>query len=193
MENKISNPKHEKKAKKRGQGATPAQRAARSANIASYRASVGGRTALRHGLHVILASEGHEIPAVPDGAQVAADADAIIGQMVADLGGEAELTAQKRAILESQRMCLLVLGLSNSFIRREGLLNRRGKPHPLLSTVVSFANTLRLNAVVLGLERRARKVGPASLHEYLEQKAREPEVPSEAPRESAANEAEQPR
>ena len=136
--------------------------------------------AVKHGVRSLIRTG--ELPDIPGADEVAASADAIVGEMVSDLGGGSELSAQQRAIVESQRMCLLVLGLANNFIRREGLLSKRGKPHALLHTVVSFANTLRLNAVTLGLERRARKIGPATLTEYLE--SRESEAKAEAPTEA---------
>lgn len=163
--------KENKNTEKQGRRrATPRQAKAGTDNLIAYRARVNGRPALKSGIHAAL--NGH-IADVPGGPEIAAQVDAVVGEMVSDLGGLSELTGQRKGILESQRMCLLVLGLANSFIRREGLLNRKGKPHPLLSTVVSFANTLRLNAVVLGLERRARRVGPTNLAEYLESKNRE--------------------
>ena len=152
---------------------TPRQRNAGKANLLRFRAH-NGRPALQHGIESLL--QNGRVPPVPDAERIAADADAIVGEMVSDLGGPSELTAQKRAIVESQRMCLLVLGLANSFIRREGLLSKKGKPHALLSTVVSFANTLRLNGVTLGLERKPRRVGPSNLTEYLERP--EPEASS---------------
>jgi hypothetical protein len=153
---------------------TAAQREARRANVIELNRS---KPALAHGIHAAIAT-GEAPDGVLGAAEVAQQVDAIIGEMISDLGGPSELTAQRKAILESQRMCLLVLGLANSFIRREGLLNRKGKPHPLLSTVVSFANTLRLNGVTLGLERKARKVGPSTLDEYLE--TRETQTPQES-------------
>ena len=58
-------------------------------------------------------------------------------------------------------------------IRAQGLLTKRGKPNSLLLTITSFANTLRHNAVVLGLDRKPHKVGPATLAEYLDAKPSE--------------------
>src|SRR5690242_5414643 len=124
--------------------------------IVEFNASRGGRPNLSHGISS-LAKTG-ELPPVEGAQEIACQVDEIIGSMVADLGGEPALTAQRRAIIESQRMCLLVLGLANSFIRREGLLTKRGKPHALLATVVSFANCLRLNSMALGLSRVPRDV-----------------------------------
>jgi len=160
------------------------QRQAGRSNLLKFRAQ-NSRPALKSGVGTVIASGGAVMPPVPGAEEIREQTDALIAEMVSDMGGGTELTAQQKAIVESQRMCLLVLGLANNFIRREGLLSKRGKPHALLHTVVSFANTLRLNAVTLGLERRPRKVGPASLSEYLAQRESEkteapPEVEAEA-------------
>jgi hypothetical protein len=141
--------------------ATDAQRKAGRENIAEFNASRCGKPALTHGIHSLITHG--ELP--PGREAIAERVDGILAEMVSDLGGETEVTAQKRAILESQRLCLLVLGLADGYIRTQGLLNERGKPHPLLASVVSFSNSLRLNALALGLERRPRKV--ESLHDVL--------------------------
>lgn len=120
-------------------------------NLADFHEG-GGNT--KHGIYAAL--ETGQVPPVPDAAAITERVDSIVGEMVSDLGGDSELTAQRKAILESQRMCLLVLGLANGYLRREGLLNERGKPHPLLAVVVSFANSLRLNSLALGLERKTK-------------------------------------
>ncbi len=158
--------------KKSRRRATVRQAAAGQENLRQFNASRSGkpslRPALRHGVHSLLATG--TLP--PGKEQLVQKVDAAIGAMVSDLGGESELTAQRRAILESQRMCLLVLALSNDYLRTEGLLNARGKPHPLLATVVSFANCLRLNALALGFERRA-KTATLTLESYLRQSTKD--------------------
>lgn len=156
--------------------ATPAQREAGAKNIADFNASRDGKPALRHGVYSLLACG--ELP--PGHQAIAERVDGILAEMVSDLGGETEVTAQKRAILESQRLCLLVLTLAGDYLRTQGLLNERGKPHPLLASVVSFSNSLRLNALALGLERKPRRVGPANLKEYLASRTAEQEQAGEA-------------
>jgi len=96
--------------------------------------------------------------------------DGIIAEAVQDLGGESELTAQKRVILRSERLALLVLELAGALLAREGLLNRKtGKPHAVLSIAATYANSARLSAIALGLERRAKRIGPQNLQEHLVQ------------------------
>jgi hypothetical protein len=94
--------------------------------------------------------------------------------MIADLGGESEVTANRSTIIEAQRTVLIILKLAQRYVLREGLVNRKGKPHPLLGLLVSYVNSARLNAVALGLERRARKVGPDTLSEYIDLRAAAP-------------------
>ncbi len=126
---------------------------------------------LKSGVGVVIRSRGAELPPVPGAKRIAKQADAIVRQMASDLGYDSmeDVPAAKRAILESQRLNLVVLGLANQFLRSEGILNPRSrKPHSILTVVVSFSNSLRHNALALGLERKPRRAGPASLAEYLD-------------------------
>jgi hypothetical protein len=145
------------------------KRAAGIANLVEFNASRNGKPNLGSGVFTAVASGGAELPPVPGADEIAERVDAIVGQMATDLGAERveDLPAAQRAILESQRLNLLVLGLANRFLRAEGVTNRRGKPHALLTVCVSFSNSLRHNALALGLERKARRVGATDLASYL--------------------------
>jgi hypothetical protein len=163
----MSDPKS-KKSKAPTRVSTPAEKKAGRANLLAFRATCDGRPALTHGIRSTIASG--RIPAgIPGASEVAEQADAIVAQMVSDLGFDKaeEMPAAQRAILESQRLNLLVLGLANRFIRTQGVVTKKGKPTPILAVCVSFSNALRHNALALGLERKPRKVGPSSLAEYL--------------------------
>jgi len=138
-------------------------------NLLKFRES-NQRPALAHGIHATIASGGAAVPPVPHADEIRADVDALLAEMVNDLGGESEVTAAQKTILQSQRLCLLVLGLASSYLGREGLINRKnGRPHALLSVVATFGNSARLNALALGLERRAKRIGPQNLQEHLAQ------------------------
>lgn len=164
--------------KKSSKGGPERRNAAGTTNIEAWR----GKAALKHGIRSVIDSKGEVMPSVPHAEEIRADVDDLMGEMVSDLGGESEITAQQKTILRSQRLCLLVLGLASSYLSREGIVNpKSGRPHALLSVCATYANASRLNALALGLERRARKVGPTNLAEYLESKAREKaEPPAEA-------------
>lgn len=168
-ETQIANPKHVKKGKKRYGAAYQRRIAAGKANLLRFRKNP--RTAaVTHGVKALIASGGSKMPPVPHAEEIKAETDGLIAEMVSDLGGESEITAQQKTILRSQRLCLLVLGLASSYLSREGLINpKSGKPHALLSVCATYANAARLNALALGLERRARKVGPQTLQEHLAQ------------------------
>ena len=183
-ETQIANPKDGKSVKKR-HGAAYARRIAQGkANLLRFRKNP--RTAaVTHGVRSLIASRGAAMPAVPGAEEIREEVDALISEAISDLGGTSELTAQRKIVLESQRLALLVLKLAGAYLTREGLLNRKnGRPHALLAVAATYANSARLNALALGLERRARKVGPANLQEYLAQKAGESEVKVEAPTET---------
>lgn len=153
--------------------ATAKQSAAGRANLIAWRKRAGTPPNTKHGVHSVIASGGRELPDVPGAAKIGEEVDGIVAQMVADLGGRSEISAQQQTILEAQRLCLLVLKLAGRHLNAQGLLNKYGKPNALLGTVVSFVNAARLNSMALGLERKARKVGPSNLTEYLEQREQE--------------------
>jgi len=172
------------KTPKTTRAASPKQAAAGIENLRAFNASRSGMPAIKSGVNVVIRSRGAELPPVPGARKVARQADAIVRQMVSDLGYDSveDVPAAKRAILESQRLNLLVLGLANQFLRAEGILNPRNrKPHSLLSIIVSFSNSLRHKGLALGLERKPRRAGPTDLASYLS--LREPEAIS--PRASA--------
>jgi hypothetical protein len=140
-----------------------------SKNLAAYNAERAKPAAQRHGIYSLIRTG--EFP--PDAQHLRKHVDTIVAQMISDLGGESEITAQRRVILEAQKLALSVLVLASEYLQREGLLNKRGKPHPVLATIVSFMNSARLNAQALGLERRAKKV---DFFEMLEAEQKETET-----------------
>lgn len=149
--------------------ATEAQAAAGRENLRRFNASRGGKPNLKHGI-TTLAKTG-ELPAsLPGAGEITARVDALIGQFVSDLGGEGQITAGRRTILASQRLALLVLELSSRYLSEHGLLDEKGRPHPLLHVANSYGNTARLNALALGLERQPKTVD-ATLEEVLAEHA----------------------
>lgn len=153
--------------KKKSSGSGPERRdAAGRANVLKF-----GRTAaVTHGITSVIRS-GEIPPSVRDGEKIRVEVDQLMSEAVSDLGGESELTAQRKVILESERLALLVLKLAGAYLTRQGLMNRKtGRPHAVLNIAATYANSARLAAVSLGLSRVPRKVGPASLDEYLLQR-----------------------
>lgn len=136
--------------------------------IVEFNASRGGKPHLKHGVNAVIRTG--EVPPVPGAAEAAERVDALLHEAVSDLGGEHAVTAGRRAILASQRLALLVLELASQYLATAGLLDAKGKPHPLLSIVNSYANTTRLNAISLGLERQPKTVD-ATLEEVIAEHA----------------------
>lgn len=172
--------KHEKSGKKRRGAAYKRRIAAGKENLLKFRKNP--RTAaVTHGIRALIHSNGSVMPPVPGADLIKSEVDNLISEAISDIGGESALTAQRKVILESERLALLVLKLAGAYLTREGLLNRKtGKPHAVLNIAATYANSARLSALALGLERRPRKIGPASLDEYLEQRENpEPETPAE--------------
>ena len=158
---------------KKKRSASDRQRRAGRSNLLAFRAE-NARPALQHGIHAAMA--GSPLPAGCE--DIAARVDAIVSEMETDLGGRDELTAAKKSILASQRLCLTVIYLAERYLRGQGLLDKRVRPHPLLATCTSFANTLRHNALALGLERKAKHAGSTlqdRLAEIAEREATESE------------------
>lgn len=160
---------------------TDAQRAARRENILAFNKARGGRPAAKHGITSAIVQGGRVPPELPDAAEINAEVNSLVAQIIADLGGADQITANRRTIVAAQRTVLTVLALAQRYIAREGLVSRKGKPHPLLGLLVSYVNAARLNAVALGLERRARKIGPSTLAEYIESRSASSPETGEAP------------
>jgi hypothetical protein len=135
-------------------------------NITQFNASRGGKPALTHGLHTVIASGGAEVPNIPGAQEAVAKVDALLSEVISDLGGAAQITGGRRAVLASQRLALLVLELGSHYLATHGLLDERGRPHPLLHVLNSYGNTVRLNATTLGLDR-VPKVIDATLEEVM--------------------------
>lgn len=146
-------------------GGPAARDAAGTINLEAWR----GKARLVHGIRSTINSGGQIPPSLPYAAEIKSEVEGLLSQMEADLGGEDQITAQQRTILQSQRLCITVLRLASVYLEQQGLVNAKtGRPHGLLSVCVSFVNAARLNSLALGLERRARKVGPGNLAEYIE-------------------------
>jgi hypothetical protein len=167
--------------KKPPRTSTKAQRNAGRTNIIAFNAERASRQALKSGISSTEAQSGKAPAELPDAAAINAEVDALVAQIVADQGGESEITANRKTIIAAQRTVLTVLALAQRYIVREGLINRKGKPHPLLGLLVSYANCARLNSVALGLARVPRKIGPSTLAEYLDSHTAAP-AQDEAPR-----------
>ena len=170
MENKTTEPKARKSRRK----TTPAQRAARRENLVRFRESVGGATATKSGVFTVIRSGGRELPALPYAGEIRESVSALIDQAIADLGGEDVITSTQRQVLESSRLALTIVALGARYLAEQGVVSRRGKPHGLLSVLGTYANIIRLNAVELGFERKARdaKTLEAKLTEIAERENR---------------------
>lgn len=153
-----------KSARKRA--VTPAKREA-GRNMLQFRKA---RPNVVHGVNALLTT-GTIPPELPGATEISGFVDSLVREMIRDLGCENEdaLPAQKKVLLRSERFCLLVIELAHRHIAETGsVVGKRGKPHPLLRTVVPYINAMNRLATVLGIERRQRKVGPTSLAEYLD-------------------------
>lgn len=120
-----------------------------AANLAAWTArNPKGAAARKHGVNTLLNNG-----VLPSGSEATITrADALITKAIEELGGESALTSKQMMILESQRTALRVVMLTSDYIAETGLLDtKRGRPHPLLATAVSFANAVRLNCEMLQL------------------------------------------
>jgi hypothetical protein len=88
-------------------------------------------------------------------------------QLYADLGGEAEVTAAQRALIESAARTLLFIGTVDAWLLEQPtLVNRRNRAvWPALRERQQLVDSLTRILGVLGLERRAKKV--PDLETYL--------------------------
>jgi hypothetical protein len=142
------------------------QRAASVRNMKEFRKSIGGRaTHQTHGISLVINSNGKELPAIPDAAEIRETVQRLLDATIVDLGGEPEITGTQRAILESQRLALTVLALGARHLAAEGIVDRKSrKPQGLLAVLGVYMNGVRLNSLALGLERKAKFAGTLESH-----------------------------
>jgi hypothetical protein len=171
----------------KGRKSTPQERAAGRANLVAFREK-NPRPALSSGVYSAIANG--EIPDIPGSDEIKLRVAARIEGYIADLGGEDNVASGQRVILDGIRVALLVQGLCEAYLSNTGLVDRRRRPSALLKTLGTFINSARLGCVALGLDRKARRIGPATLREYLEIAG--PDEPIQAPPENALQEPESP-
>lgn len=106
---------------------------------------------------------------------VARQADAIIAEMIDDLGGPGEVTATQKIIIAAIRQDLVFLGLVNDWLEQQpSIIDRAGEVlSPLGAFYLACQNAVTRNCRELGLKR----VAPIqSLEKYLENKAKEARI-----------------
>lgn len=135
--------------------ATEGQAAAGAANLKSFLESTSEPPALRSGVFSAATKAGR-LPKRHRKLQRLLDS--FYEGWVSDLGGEENLTASKRAILWTARGCLAVFALGLEHIKENGLVNAQGDVQAAAKIIGSYANSLRLNLMAVGLERVPRNV-----------------------------------
>jgi len=93
------------------------------------------------------------------------------GNLIADLGGEENLSTQKRTLVDIATRTKLFLSHLDSWLIEQGsLVNfKRRTVFPVLLQRMQLADSLMRNLAMLGLERQAKPV--MNLAQYLEQRA----------------------
>lgn len=146
-----------KQSKNKPRTVSEKKRSASAKNILDYRAKLGRSPHEKHGISLVINSNGKQLPAIPEATEIRENVAALIDTAVIDLGGPDEVTASQRAILESQRLCLTILALGARYLAAEGIVDKKSrKPQGLLAVLGVYMNGLRLNSLALGLERKSR-------------------------------------
>jgi hypothetical protein len=150
VDNKIHKPNYRKKAE-----ITEKQRSARRANIVQFNQSREHAPALRHGVQGAAVKAGR----LPKGyEELQSLLDGFYNGWVEDLGGDANLTNAKRALLWVSRGCLAIFALGLEHVKAEGLVDGSGDVQPVAKILATYGNSLRLNLAAAGLERVPRNV-----------------------------------
>jgi hypothetical protein len=150
VDNKIHKPNNRKKGT-----VTEKQRSARRANIVQFNQSRERPPAMRHGVQSSAVKAGR-LPKGFDALQSLLDG--FYNGWVEDLGGDANLTNAKRALLWVSRGCLAIFALGLEHIKTDGLVNESGDVQPVAKVLATYGNSLRLNLAAAGLERVPRNV-----------------------------------
>jgi hypothetical protein len=114
--------------------------------------------ALSHGINSFLAHG-----RLPDA--VRERLDAFQSGVISDLGGADNVTMAQRTLVESSQLCFGVVLLGNAWIAQNGAVQPNGKPVYILNVLAAYLNTLRLNLMALGLERRTKTA--QTLDDYI--------------------------
>jgi hypothetical protein len=102
----------------------------------------------------------------PEGRQLKATMD----DLVSDLGGHENLTADQRINLDSIRSMLIVLRRIGEFVDRQESIIKDGQLLPVLGkNYLAYLNTLRLTLAELYKDHGKRQKGP-DLKDYIEAK-----------------------
>jgi hypothetical protein len=140
---------------KRRRRATPAQAEAGRNNLLAFRNAAQEPPALRHGAQSAAVKAGR----LPKGfEELQPLVDGFYNGWVEDLGGDANLTSAKRALLWVSRGCLAIFALGLEHIKAEGLVDAKGDVQPVAKILGTYGNSLRLNLAAAGLERVPRNV-----------------------------------
>jgi hypothetical protein len=140
--------------KKKSDGVSPAQRAARRNNIVAFNAK-DAKPALKHGTGSAAVKAGK----LPEGnEQLQKLVDEMYQGWVSDLGGEENITSAKRALLWVSRGNLAVFAMGLQYIQKHGLVDTEGEVQSVAKVLATYGNSLRLNLATIGLERVARNV-----------------------------------
>jgi hypothetical protein len=117
--------------------------------------------ALKHGINAFLA-HGRLPDAIRD------HLGAFESGLVCDLGGDDAITTGQRTLIQSTCICFGVVLLGGAWVAENGAVRKSGRPQPVLGMLAAYLNTLRLNLMALGLERRSKSAQTldAVLDEY---------------------------
>ena len=141
-----------------------------AANLAKWQAENGTRAATtKHGV-----GTWREFGVLPaSAAHLAGILASYEDSLIADLGGEDNLTAGQRGLISAQRVTFGVILLASEHLSREGLHTKQKKLQPVLAMLATYLNTFRLNADKLGLARVPRQIESLEsvAREYAEKKA----------------------
>jgi len=141
-----------RKKDKRSEPPNAAQIAARRGNIIAFNQSAEPG-ALKHGCGSAAVRNG-KLPAGNEDLQ--ALVDSFYQGWLEDAGGEANLTAAKRALLWVSRGNLAVFALGLRYIEQNGLVDAEGDVQSVAKVLATYGNSLRLNLTAVGLDRTPR-------------------------------------
>src|ERR1700693_329061 len=163
-----------------------AARTARAANIRRFNES-GEPGALKHGCKGAAVKNG-QLPSGNEDLQ--ALVDSFYSGWIEDLGGEANLTSAKRALLWVSRGNLAVFALGLRYIEQHGLVDAKGDVQSVAKVLATYGNSLRLNLTAIGLDRTPRdaKTLEVKLREIAEREREQAETEAFSDSEKATDE-----
>lgn len=108
---------------------------------------------------------------LPEGAKFRAIGrllDRMRNDLITDLGGVESMSTQEKLMIDNTIVCQGVVMLGAADLKESGVLNPDGDVRPILKMLATYANSVRLNLMCLGMNKRLVDAKIKNYEEWLD-------------------------